>query len=58
VSYRQRRAENFQVIASEAAERVTGLRKEELYARAQETDIPGRSEMSKEQLVEALRARS
>jgi hypothetical protein len=34
------------------------LTKEELYARAQEADIPGRSEMSKEQLVEALRARS
>jgi hypothetical protein len=33
------------------------LTKEELYARAQEADIPGRSEMSKEQLVEALRAR-
>jgi hypothetical protein len=32
--------------------------REELYARAQEADIPGRSEMSKEQLVEALRARS
>jgi len=32
------------------------LTKEELYARAQESDIPGRSEMSKEQLVEALRA--
>lgn len=34
------------------------LTKEELYARAQEADIPGRSEMSKEQVVEALRARS
>jgi hypothetical protein len=34
------------------------LTKEELYARAQEADISGRSEMSKEQLVEALRARS
>lgn len=33
------------------------LTKEELYARAQEADIPGRSEMSKEQLVEALRTR-
>jgi hypothetical protein len=38
--------------------RLEDLTKEELYARAQETDIPGRSEMSKEQLVEALRARS
>jgi hypothetical protein len=34
------------------------LTKEELYTRAQEADVPGRSEMSKEQLVEALRARS
>ena len=34
------------------------LTKEELYVRAQEADIPGRSEMSKEQLVAALRARS
>ena len=33
------------------------LTKEEL-RRAQEADIPGRSEMSKEQLVDALRARS
>ncbi len=32
------------------------LTKEELYARAQEAGIPGRSEMSKEQLVAALRA--
>lgn len=37
---------------------LSDLTKEELYARAQEADIPGRSEMSKEQLVEALRARS
>lgn len=32
------------------------LTKEELYARAQDAKIPGRSEMSKEQLIEALRA--
>ena len=38
--------------------RLEDLTKEELYARAQEADIPGRSEMSKEQLAEALRARS
>jgi hypothetical protein len=38
--------------------RLEDLTKEELYARAQDADIPGRSEMSKEQLVEALRARS
>jgi hypothetical protein len=34
------------------------LTKEELYARALEVDIPGRSEMSKEQLIQALRART
>jgi hypothetical protein len=34
------------------------MTKEQLYERAQEADIPGRSEMSKVQLVEALRARS
>jgi hypothetical protein len=34
------------------------LSKEELYARAQEADIPGRSEMSKQDLVAALRAKS
>ena len=34
------------------------LTKEKLYARAQEADIPGRSEMSKEELIEALRAKS
>ena len=34
------------------------LTREELYARAQEAEIPGRSEMSKKQLVEALRAKS
>jgi hypothetical protein len=34
------------------------LTKEELYARAQEAEIPGRSEMSKEQLITALRAHS
>jgi hypothetical protein len=38
--------------------RLENLTKEELYARAQEADTPGRSEMSKEQLIEALRATS
>jgi hypothetical protein len=38
--------------------RLEDLAKEELYARAQEADIPGRSEMSKEQLIEALGATS
>ncbi len=32
------------------------LTKDELYARAQEAEIPGRSEMTKEQLIEALRS--
>ena len=31
------------------------LSKAELYERAQEADLPGRSEMSKEELIEALR---
>lgn len=34
------------------------LTKEELYARAQEAEIPGRSEMSKDELIAALRSRS
>lgn len=33
------------------------LTKEELYARAQEADIPGRSEMLKHELIDALRAK-
>jgi hypothetical protein len=33
------------------------LTKEELYARAQEAEIPGRSEMSKEELIAVLRAK-
>ncbi len=37
---------------------IEDLTREELYARAQKADIPGRSEMSKEQLIDALRARS
>jgi hypothetical protein len=41
-------------VASQPA--LEDLTKEELYARAQEAGIPGRSEMSKEQLVAALRA--
>ena len=39
-------------------QRLEDLTKDELYARAQEADVPGRSEMSKEQLIEALRARN
>jgi hypothetical protein len=34
------------------------LTKEELYARAQEAEIAGRSEMSKDELIAALRSRS
>ena len=37
---------------------LSGLTKEELYRRAQKADIPGRSEMSKQQLVDALRSTS
>jgi hypothetical protein len=37
--------------------RLEDLTREELYARAQEVDIAGRSEMSKEQLIEALRGK-
>lgn len=33
------------------------LTKEKLYARAQEAEIPGRSEMSKEELIDALRVK-
>jgi len=33
------------------------LTRDELYARAQDAEIPGRSEMSKDELVEALRTR-
>jgi hypothetical protein len=33
------------------------LTKEKLYARAQEADIPGRSDMSKEELIDALRVK-
>ena len=38
--------------------RLEELTKDELYARAQEADIAGRSEMSKEELIAALRASS
>ena len=31
-----------------------GLTREELYERAQERDVPGRSSMSKKELIEAL----
>jgi hypothetical protein len=34
------------------------MTRDELYALAQEADVPGRSEMSKDQLLEALRSRS
>jgi hypothetical protein len=37
--------------------RLEDLTRDELYARAQEADIPGRSEMSKDELVKALRDR-
>ena len=34
------------------------LTKDELYARAQKADIPGRSEMTKDELINALRSAS
>jgi hypothetical protein len=34
------------------------LTKEQLYARAQDADIPGRSDMSKDELIAALRAKN
>jgi hypothetical protein len=36
------------------ADGIDGLTKDELYQRAQERDIPGRSQMSKEELKDAL----
>jgi len=41
-----------------AAAKLEDLTQDELYARAQAEEIPGRSEMSKDELVEALRARA
>ena len=43
---------------SRSAGRLEDMTKEQLYERAQAADIPGRSEMSKEQLVDALRPMS
>jgi DNA end-binding protein Ku len=42
--------------ARNGGEELEGKSKEELYELAKKADIPGRSDMSKEQLVEALRA--
>jgi hypothetical protein len=39
------------------ADELAALSKKQLYRRAQATGISGRSEMSKEQLIAALRAR-
>ena len=41
---------------SGAEERLEDLSKSDLYARAQEADVPGRSSMSKPELIRALRA--
>jgi hypothetical protein len=38
------------------ASSLEGLSKAELYKRAQERDVPGRADMTKEELVEALTA--
>jgi DNA end-binding protein Ku len=40
--------------AGDGREELEGLSREELYERAQEEDVPGRSKMSREELVEAL----
>jgi hypothetical protein len=44
--------------ATGQAEHLQTLTKDELYARAQEADIPGRSEMTKDELAKALTARA
>jgi hypothetical protein len=41
----------------ELAQALDDPTKEQLYSRAQEADIPGRSEMSKEELAEAVERR-
>jgi hypothetical protein len=47
---------NRQDARSESPQNLEDLTRDELYARAQAADIPGRSEMSKADLVAALRA--
>jgi hypothetical protein len=39
------------------SQKLTDLSKEELYSRAQEADIPGRSGMTKQELADALKER-
>jgi hypothetical protein len=43
--------------SAEPAQPLEELTKEDLYARAQAADVTGRSDMSKEELIAALRAR-
>ena len=43
-------------LTQQPADDLSNLTKEELYQRAQDADIQGRSAMTKEELVEALRA--
>jgi DNA end-binding protein Ku len=40
--------------AGDGREELEELSREELYERAQEADVPGRSKMSREELVDAL----
>jgi hypothetical protein len=49
---------NGQATGKQRPRALDDLTKEELYARAQEAEIAGRSEMSKDELVAALRARA
>lgn len=51
----QRRRGGKSELADEDGE-LDGLSKEELYRLAKEADIPGRSDMSRDELAEALRA--
>lgn len=54
---RQSRAPAADSSSDEAASKpLDDLTKEELYARAQEAEVPGRSDMSKAELISALRA--
>lgn len=46
---------SFRRLRARAHSNLEGLTKEDLYKRAQAADIPGRSEMTKDELIAALR---